>query len=154
MQRVYNQKNCILTVDGTVVQDFYSGTAIIFTYDGGEVEKTQGTDGAGINRATSQGATIRFTIRETSRSREFLDSVWLGQENGGPGAKVVFRSGANVLHSLDEAYISRPGELSTGDKQQGGIEYTLTAANDDTGNLGSELAGLITQGVNLVTRLL
>ncbi len=43
---VYNQKNLVLTVDGTTIQDFFEGASIVFTYDGGEVDKTQGTDGA------------------------------------------------------------------------------------------------------------
>ena len=136
MRRVYNQKNTTLTVDGTTVQDFFEGASIVFTYDGGEVDKTQGTDGASVNLATKQGATIKFTLRETSRSREFLNRLNLRQYEGGSGVTVVLRSGADVLETLTDAYIGNPGELSTGDKKQGGIQYTMTSAEASAENLG------------------
>lgn len=135
MRRTYNQKNTTLTVDGVTIQDFHEGTTITFTYDGGEVEKTQGTDGASVNMATMQGATIQFTIRETSRSRAFLKQLHLRQYNGGPGVVVIFRSGADVLETLSEAFIGNPGETTTGDKKQAGIQYTLTSAESSTENL-------------------
>lgn len=142
MRRVYNQKNLTLTVDGVTIQDFFEGTVVTYTYDGGEVDKTQGTDGAGINLATNQGATVAFTLRETSRSRGYLHAIRLRQENGGPGVVVVFRSGADVIHTLVEAYIGREGELSTGDKKMAGITYTLMSATDDTSNLSELLSSL------------
>lgn len=145
-RRVYNQKNLTLTVDGITVQDFFEGTAVTYIYDGGEVDKTQGTDGAGINLATNQGATIRFTLRETSRSRSILQALRLTQEAGGPGAMVVLRTGADVLHTLTDAYISREGELNSGDKKQGGITYQLMSAEDDTSNL-SMVAGALVAGI-------
>jgi hypothetical protein len=131
---VYNQKNIILTVDGTTVQDFFEGASIVFTYDGGEVDKTQGTDGASINMATNQGATIKFTLRETSRSRKFLFDLRKRQYNGGSGVTVVLRTGADVLETMIDAYIGNPGELSTGDRKMGGIEYTMMSAVHDSGN--------------------
>jgi hypothetical protein len=134
-RRVYNQKNLNLTVDGVTIQDFYEGSAVTYIYDGGEVDKTQGTDGAGINIATNQGATIRFVLRETSRSRNLLRALRLTQEAGGPGAMVVLRTGADVLHTLTDAYLSREGELASGDKKQAGIQYQLMSAEDDTSNL-------------------
>lgn len=145
-RRVYNQKNLTLTVDGVTIQDFFEGAVVTYIYDGGEVAKTQGTDGAGINLATNQGATIRFTLRETSRSRNFLRAIRLTQEAGGPGTMVVLRTGADVLHTLTDAYISREGELNSGDKVQGGIEYQLMSAEDDTSNL-SMVAGLLASGI-------
>ena len=136
-RRVYNQKNLTVTVDGVTIQDFFEGTTITYTYDGGEVDKTQGTDGAGINLATNQGATVKFTIRETSRSRAYLQAIRQRQENGGPGVMVVLRTGADVLHTMPESYIGREGELTTGDKKQGGIQFTLMSADDDTSNLST-----------------
>lgn len=135
MRRTYNQKNTTLTVDGVTIQDFFEGATITFTYDGGEVEKTQGTDGASVNIATKQGATVQFTLRETSRSRAFLHALNLRQYNGGSGVTVIFRTGADVLEALVDAYIGNPGELSTGDKKQGGIQYTLTSAENSTEGL-------------------
>lgn len=135
MRTVYNQKNLSLLVDGVQIQDFAEGATFVYTFDGGEVQKTQGTDGASINIATNQGATLQFTLRETSRSQSFLSLLRRTQENGGPGAVVVVRTGANILLTMTDAFISRPGQLSTGDKTQGSVQYTLTSANDDISGL-------------------
>ena len=54
---------------------------------------------------------------------------------GGPGCVVVLRSGADVLYTMTDGYISRRGQLSTGDKMQGSIQYTITSANDDISGL-------------------
>ena len=136
-RRVYNQKNLTITVDGTTIQDYFEGASVIYTYDGGEVDKTQGTDGASINLATNQGATVKFTLRETSRSRAFLNSIRLRQENGGAGVTVIVRTGADVLETMTDAYIGRPAELSTGDKKQGGVQYTMMSAEDSSDNLST-----------------
>lgn len=135
MRKVYNQKNLSLVVDGVQIQDFAEGATFVYTFDGGEVQKTQGTDGASINIATNQGATLQFTLRETSRSQSFLSLLRRTQENGGPGAVVVVRTGADILLTMTDAFISRPGQLSTGDKTQGSVQYTLTSANDDISGL-------------------
>lgn len=135
MNRVYNQANTTLTIDGITMQDFGEGTAITLTLDGGEVQKTQGTDGAGINIATNQGGTIKFTLRETSRSIAFLVALRLKQERGGDGCTVVVRTGSDAVYAMTDGYISRPGELSTGDKTQGTMEFTITSASDALSNL-------------------
>lgn len=142
---VYNQKNTTLTVDGVTVQDFGEGTSITFTYDGGEVQKTQGTDGAGINIATNQGATVAFTLRETSRSRQFLADIRKRQENGGEGVTVVLRTGADVLETMTGAFIGLPGELATGDKVQGSVQYTMMSAEHETNNLS--VASAVANGI-------
>lgn len=141
-RRSYNQKNLTLTVGGVTIQDFFEGASVVYTLDGGEVDKTQGTDGASINIATNQGSTIKFTIRETSRSRDYLDTVRRRQENGGLGVTVVLRTGADVLETMTDAYIGRPGELSTGDKKMGGIQYTMMSAEDQSSNLSTSELGL------------
>ena len=92
MRKVYNQKNMSLTIDGVNIQDFHEGATFVYTWDGGEVDKTQGTDGAGINIATNQGATLQFTLRETSRSIKFLSDLRLRQENGGAGVPARART--------------------------------------------------------------
>ena len=151
-RRVYNQKNLTLTIDGTTIQDYFEGTAIIYTYDGGEVDKTQGTDGASINIATHQGSTIKFTLREVSRSRAFLNALNLRQYNGGAGVTVILRTGADVLETMTDAYIGRPAELSTGDKKQGGLQYTMMSAEDESTNLStaSSFSGLTNAATSLV----
>lgn len=132
---VYNQKNQTLTIDGTTIQDFFEGATVTVTKDGGEVEKTQGTDGASVNIATDQGQTWKFTLRETSRSRKFLKDLRMRQYNGGGGVTAVLRTGADVLETMTDAFISREGELSTGDKKMGGIQFTITSGEDETSNL-------------------
>lgn len=144
MRKVYNQKNLTITLDGVTMQDYMDGASVTIQYDGGEVDKTQGTDGAGINLATNQGMTIQFTLREESRSRAFLKALRLRQDNGGSGVTAVIRTGVNVLHTLTDAYISQPAALSTGDKKMGGVQYTLMSANEESSNL--ELASAAFMG--------
>lgn len=134
MRAVYNQKALTITVDGVTIQDYMDGASCIITLDGGEVQKTQGTDGPGVNLATNQGATIQFTLRETSRSIKFLNDLRLRQESGLAGVTAIVRTGANILMTMPESYISRPGQLSTGDKMQGGMQFTLVSANGDFSN--------------------
>lgn len=135
MRKVYNQKNLTITIDGITMKDYMDGASVTIQWDGGEVDKTQGTDGAGINLATNQGMTIQFTLREESRSRAFLKALRLRQDNGGAGVTAVIRTGVNVIHTLTDAYISQPAALSTGDKKMGGVQYTLISANEESSNL-------------------
>lgn len=152
MRAVYNQKNLTLTVDGVTIQDFFEGTSVVYTPDGGEVDKTQGTDGASINIATDQGSTIKFTLRETSRSHQFLADLRARQYNGGPGVTVVLRTGADILHTLTDVYISRAGELSTGDKKQGGIQYTLMSSEDNSSNFALNTGGFDVGGISTIIK--
>lgn len=142
MRQVYNQKNLVLTVNGVTIQDFFEGAVVVWTLDGGEVQKTQGTDGAGINLATNQGATVQFTLRETSRSRAYLVSLRLLQENGGPGVTVIMRSGADVVMGMTGGYIGREGALTTGDKMQGGVQWTIMSADDTISNMTQVVSAL------------
>lgn len=135
MRQVYNQKALTVTVDGVTIMDFFEGAPVTYIWDGGEVDKTQGTDGPGINLATNQGSTLQITLRETSRSIGFLQSLRTRQENGGAGVTVVMRTGAQILLTMADAYIGRPGQLSTGDKRQGGIQFTLVSADDTVNNI-------------------
>ena len=55
---------------------------------------------------------------------------------------MVARTGADILLTMTEGYISRPGQLSTGDKKQGSMQFTITSAEDETANLSSSLSSL------------
>lgn len=145
MRTVYNQNEVTVTVDGVQIQDFFEGAPLVYSWDGGEVQKTEGTDGPGINIATNQGSTLRITLRETSRSLTFLQGIRMLQEKGGPGVVVLIRTGAEILVTMLAAFLSRPGELSTGDKQQGGIEYTFTSADESLSGLMISNVGSGTQ---------
>lgn len=140
MRRTYNQKSNTVTVGGVTLQGFMDGASIVVQYDGGEVDKTQGTDGAGINLATAQGMTIQVTLREDSPSHAYLRSLFTRQEAGGGGVQIVVRTGVNVLHTMPESYISLPAALNTGDKKQGGQQYTFTSATNDVSNLDPDVA--------------
>ena len=145
MRTVYNQNEVTVTIDGVQIQDFFEGAPIVYTWDGGEVQKTEGTDGPGINIATNQGSTLQLTLRETSRSLTFLQGIRMLQENGGPGVVIVLRTGAEILLTMLAAFMSRPGQLSTGDKQQGGIEYTFVSADETISGLMVSTVGSGTQ---------
>lgn len=135
MQRVYSQKEVTVTVNGVTLQDFADGTAVTMTLDGGEVDKTQGMDGPGINLATEQGATLKVSLRETSRSLKFMRDLYVTQKQSNEGCTVVVRTGAKVLYSMPEAFVSQQGELATGDKTQGAQEYTFMSAELEIDNL-------------------
>lgn len=150
MRSVYNQKALTITIDGVTMQDYFEGASVIITWDGGEVQKTQGTDGAGINLATNQGNTIQYTLRETSRSLSFVQGLRLSQENGGAGVTAIIRTGADILISMTDSYVSQFGQLSSGDKMQGGIQITLTSANTVTGNLIRDADGLTNMAIGAI----
>lgn len=135
MRRVYNQKNTSITVDGVLISGYMDGASITISHDGGEVDKTQGTDGPGINLATNQGMTVQVQLRENSMSRAFLQSLRIRQENGGEGVTIVVRTGVDVLHLMTNCYISHPEPLSTGDKKMGGLQYTFMSEAEDTSSL-------------------
>lgn len=134
--RVYNQANTSLSVDGIDISSgLAEGASIVYLRDGGEVQKTQGTSGASINIASDQGATLRVTLRETSPDHGVLQALKIKQSRTGSGVTVVIRTGADVLHTMPEAFISNPGEKSTGDKTQASVEYTFMSAQATDSNL-------------------
>ena len=138
MNQRYNQKTHSIALDGVSIVGLFSGTPIVVTTDGGEVTKTQGTDGPSINIATQQGGTIQFTLRQTSQSRKFLRDLHKRQIEGGAGVSAVVFDGAKAVYRLNDCYLSAPGEVSTGDKEQPGIQYTITGMTMDEDNLDME----------------
>lgn len=148
----YNQKNLTLTIDGVTIQDFHEGASVTFSVVGGEVEITEGADGGGMNMATKQGAKLTFTLRETSRSRKFLADLRARQYMGGAGVTVILRTGADVHEVMNDAIISEPGEYSTGDKRQGGIQYTMISVEHSSSNMGME--SLVSSGLSAVGALI
>jgi|LQAB01.1.fsa_nt_gi hypothetical protein len=135
MLPLYNQKNLSVTVNGYTVQDFMEGAAFTLSYDGGEVQKTKGCDGGSMNLATTQGVTLSFTLRETSRSMDMITSLFLSQYESGIGYTVIVRTGADLIITMANAYIGQAGELQTGDTKMGGRTFTLTSTDTSTENL-------------------
>jgi hypothetical protein len=88
-----------------------------------------------MNMATHQGTQIQFTLREDSPSREYLFCLHNSQYNGADGVTVIMRSGVDVLETLTNSIVSLPGELSTGDKTQGSLQYTIISPDQNTSNM-------------------
>lgn len=135
MRRVYNQANVSLDFDGSPLIDLSEGSSVVITIDGGEVQKTEGTDGPAVNIATAQGGTCKITLKETSISHELLHSIKLAQSKGSIGGQLTIRSGVDALYVFGNTYVSQPGELSTGDKKMGGQQYTFVSTSVVASNL-------------------
>ena len=126
ISRIYGQKNSRIMINGRQITGFMDGSSIKVSFDGGEVDKTEGTDGPGLNVATDQGGTIGFTLRETTNDYQYLLQLWkLEEANVGTTINCTFMSGSQIVLSMPRALIAKPGELSTGDKKQGGIEFRV-----------------------------
>ena len=120
MRIFYNQQSLSVVVDGVKLMDFADQTPVSLTVDGGVVSKTMGADGPSINRSTVQGGTLVINMKETSASLEFLQGLFLRQQQAGrPGVSVVVRTGAEILVELRNSHLSQPGQLQTGGKQWG-----------------------------------
>ena len=126
-KEIYNQKNTKLIFNGIPTQGFAEGTSISVEFVGGEVDITEGTDGGGLNIATTQGIRITATYRETSPSVDlFKTAIELQQTLSSPNV-VLLQTGANVKYTLTNALVSKPDTLSSGDKKQGSQQFTFVA---------------------------
>lgn len=124
-KEIYNQRNNKLIWNGVALQGYADGTSIEVEFVGGEVDITEGTDGGGLNIATTQGIKISVSLRETSPSADILNSaVELQQVLSQPGV-VMLQTGAEVKYTVTNALVSKPENLSTGDKKQGSQRYTF-----------------------------
>jgi hypothetical protein len=128
-ETVYRQQWIAASYNGIPLQGMMSGGSITITPRGGEVELTEGTDGGDINLATDQGIQIAITLRETSTVHEMLYDQHLSQGRGGPGATISLYTGTGRVLTATNCFVSMPGELATGDKQQGSHTYTFLANN-------------------------
>lgn len=124
--RIYGQKDTKVIINGVPIFNFMDGTSVRVTFDGGEVEKTEGTDGPGLNIATAQGGTVNFTIRESSINYNYLMGLFkLESALTGVTVSCIVVSGSRIAHVMPRGLIGQPGELATGDKKQGGIEFKV-----------------------------
>lgn len=126
-KEIYNQKNTRLLFNGIVTSGFAEGTSITVEFVGGEADITEGTDGGGLNIATLQGIRIQATYRETSPSIDFFDRAIIAQQEFSATNTVTLQTGANVRYTLTKALVSKPDNLSSGDKKQGSQTYTFVA---------------------------
>ena len=126
-KEIYNQKNTKLLFNGVPTQGFADGTSITVEFVGGEVEITEGTDGGGLNIATTQGIRITATYRETSPSIELFETARELQQTLSTPSVVMLQTGANVKYTLTNALVSKPDQLSSGDKRQGSQTFTFVA---------------------------
>ncbi|HBG77253.1 MAG TPA: hypothetical protein DDW84_00175 [Phycisphaerales bacterium] len=126
MKKTYSQSNVTVLVNGIPLKDLSDGNSIRVRHRGGEVEPTEGTDGAAMNIATRQGGEIEVDLKEMSSSLIILNALRLAQEQTGIGCNVVIRSGVDVVDTLATAFVSLPGEKATGDKKMGKITYKFS----------------------------
>lgn len=125
--KIYAQKDHRLVVGGKALGGFMDGTPFTVEFVGGEVDITEGTDGPGINRATQQGGRLHFTLRETSDDCQYLYDLFQQQDFSESTTTAVLYSGSKILYSFSDGCISLPGDLTTGDKKQAGIEFVFVA---------------------------
>jgi hypothetical protein len=124
--RIYGQKDALLIINGRQIYGFMDGAPFKIQFDGGEVAKTEGTDGPGLNIATSQGGTFHFTVRESSPDYDFLLGIFaLESDTTGVTVAATFVSGGQMVFDMPRCLLGLPGELSTGDKKQGGTEFMI-----------------------------
>jgi hypothetical protein len=138
MKKRYNQAEVTVLVDGIPLMDLAEGASVTVTFAGGEVARTEGTDGAGVNIATEQGGDVKIKLREDSKSLNYMRSVRMTQRNsvsGIGGVTVQVRSGTSVFHTLFNAFVSLPGELSTGDKKMGSQEFSFVGTQMESDDL-------------------
>lgn len=128
-KEIYNQKNNKVIFNGVALQGFADGSSIEVEFVGGEVDITEGTDGGGLNIATTQGIRVSVTLRETSPSIDMLNlAIDLQQTLSTPNV-VLLQTGADVKYTLTNALVSKPGNLSTGNKTQGSQQFQIVATN-------------------------
>lgn len=124
-KEIYNQRNNKLIWNGVVLSGYAPDTSISVEFVGGEVDITEGTDGGGLNIATTQGIRVTLALRETSPSAELLNaSIELQQLLSTTGV-LMLQTGANVKYTITNALVSKPDTLSTGGKTQGSQTYTF-----------------------------
>ena len=122
-KEIYNQLHNKVVFNGVTLQGYADGTSIEVEYVGGEVDITEGTDGGGLNIATDQGMRIRITLRETSPSIDVIETARTAQSLLSQPNLVLLQTGADVKYTITNALVSKPGNLTTGDKRQGGVQY-------------------------------
>lgn len=122
-KEIYNQLHNKVVFNGVTLQGYADGTSIEVEYVGGEVDITEGTDGGGLNIATNQGMRIRVTLRETSPSIDVIETARTAQSLLSQPNLVLLQTGADVKYTITNALVSKPGNLTTGDKRQGGVQY-------------------------------
>ena len=122
-KEIYNQLHNKVVFNGVTLQGYADGTSIEVEYVGGEVDITEGTDGGGLNIATDQGMKIRVTLRETSPSIDVIETARTAQSLLSQPNLVLLQTGADVKYTITNALVSKPGNLTTGDKRQGGVQY-------------------------------
>jgi hypothetical protein len=124
-KEIYNQRNNKLIWNGVALSGYAPDTSISVEFVGGEVEITEGTDGGGLNIATTQGIRVTLALRETSPSAELLNASIEAQQLLSSTGVLMLQTGANVKYTITNALVSTPDTLSTGGKTQGSQTYTF-----------------------------
>lgn len=124
-KEIYNQRNNKLIWNGVALSGYAPDTSISVEFVGGEVNITEGTDGGGLNIATTQGIRVTLALRETSPSAELLNASIEAQQLLSSTGVLMLQTGANVKYTITNALVSKPDTLSTGGKTQGSQTYAF-----------------------------
>lgn len=124
-KEIYNQRNNKLIWNGVALSGYAPDTSISVEFVGGEVDITEGTDGGGLNIATTQGIRVTLALRETSPSADLLNASIEMQQLLSTTGVLMLQTGANVKYTITNALVSKPDTLSTGGKTQGSQQYTF-----------------------------
>jgi len=124
-KEIYNQRNNKLIWNGVALSGYAPDTSITVEFVGGEVDITEGTDGGGLNIATTQGIRVTVALRETSPSADILNSSIEMQQLLSTSGVLMLQTGANIKYTITNALVSKPDTLSTGGKTQGSQSYTF-----------------------------
>ena len=124
-KEIYNQRNNKLIWNGVALSGYAPDTSISVEFVGGEVDITEGTDGGGLNIATTQGIRVTLALRETSPSADLLNASIEMQQLLSTTGVLMLQTGANIKYTITNALVSKPDTLSTGGKTQGSQQYTF-----------------------------
>lgn len=128
-RQVYSQNKAKPMWNGKELKGLMDGTSYEIEEVGGEVDITEGTDGGGMNIATTQGVRCYITFKETSPALTILNSARLLQQGEPVPGVFVLQSGVGAILTISNCYISKPDNLSSGDKKMGGLRYTFVGTD-------------------------
>lgn len=126
---VYSQNKAKAIWNGIELKGLMDGASYEIEEVGGEVDITEGTDGGGMNIATSQGCRCYVTLRETSEVITALNAARRMQQIEPVSGTFVLQSGAGAILTINNAFVGKPENLSSGDKKMGGIRYPFVGTD-------------------------
>jgi hypothetical protein len=78
-----------------------------------------------------------------------ITGLFMTQYESGVGYTVIVRTGADILITMNNAYIGQSGELTSGGKRMGGRTFTLTSPDTSMENM---LMNMVNEGIGLANQ--